>query len=421
MASHYKRILENLSKEFTIEKFWGQTVFKINRAGFLYLRYSKRFSGDKYFFGVETNVINQIKENLYTIIFVCGDEDNIIVIPSDLFKEIIKDVQPAGNQWKINIFFTGEKIELKITGKERIDVTKYFNNIEFILSKVYFIKQKIPYKEIDYELIKKKLELKKDEKIVKTELLIKRLEEYASLSEKPTEFENVITEVFEEFGFKCEHIGGSGNTDVLAKSEYSVILEAKSTKRASINKINFTRLKQHKKKHKADYIAIIAKNFDPAVVRDSEIENSVLLPVDILIELLRINKQCTIHPTIILGLFEKSGIIKKEDLISIKNVYQKWRIFKNGLFFLLETLDRKNGKTSEELKGAINSKLEMKYSVKDFFQKDEIEKILSFLQISPLKIVNEENNKFIRVIDLDNSKRLLNSFFEYIKKVKENE
>jgi hypothetical protein len=421
MASHYKKILENLSKEFAIEKFWGQTVFKINRVGFLYLRYSKRFSGDKYFFGVETNVINQIKESLYTVIFVCGDESKIIIVPSDLFKEIIKDVQPAGNQWKINIFFTGEKIELKISGKDRIDVTKYLNNTDFILSKVYFIKQKIPYKEIDYELIKKRLELKKDEKIIKTELLIKRLEEYASLSEKPAEFENVISDVFEEFGFKCKHIGGSGNTDVLAKSEYSIILEAKSTKRASINKINFTRLKQHKKKHKADYIVIIAKDFDPAVVRDSEIENSVLLPVNILTELLKINKQYTIHPNIILGLFKKSGIIKNNDLIFIKNEYQRWKTFKNGLLLLLATLDRKNGKTSEELKGAINSKLEMKHSVKDFFQKDEIEKMLSFLQISPLKIVNKENNKFIRAIDLDNSKRLLNSFFEYVKKVKENE
>ena len=92
MSNHYRQILENLSKEFAIEKFFGQTVFKVNRAGFLYFRYSKRYSGDKYFFGAETSVISQLQNAIYTVLFVCGDENNVLVIPSDLFNEIIKDV-----------------------------------------------------------------------------------------------------------------------------------------------------------------------------------------------------------------------------------------------------------------------------------------------------------------------------------------
>ncbi|MCD6455278.1 MAG: restriction endonuclease [Methanophagales archaeon] len=416
MSSHYRQILENLSKEFAIEKFFGQTVFKVNRAGFLYFRYSKRYSGDKYFFGAETSVISQLQNAIYTVLFVCGDENNVLVIPSDLFNEIIKDVAPSGSQWKVNIFFTGEKVELKVSGKERIDVTNYLNNTDFILSKGYFVEQKIPRKEIDYELIKKKLESKKDDREVKIELLKSRLVNYASLSEEPTKFEEVITEVFGELGFECEHIGGSGKTDVLAKSNYRSVIEAKATKRASVTKVNFTRLKQHKKRHGADFVIVVAKNFDPAVVRDSEIENAILFPISILTDLLEISKNYPLNPNLLLNLFIKQGVIKTDDLEYVRDEYKRWQAYKKGLYILIDNLSEEKRRTCDELVGAVNAKLEIEAGVSDFFSREEMRKILGFLQIEPLKIVHEKEEGYTRVLDIQNSCKLLNMFVDYLRK-----
>lgn len=416
MSNHYRQILENLSKEFAIEKFFGQTVFKVNRAGFLYFRYSKRYSGDKYFFGAETSVISQLQNAIYTVLFVCGDENNVLVIPSDLFNEIIKDVAPSGSQWKVNIFFTGEKVELKVSGKERIDVTNYLNNTDFILSKGYFVEQKIPRKEIDYELIKKKLESKKDDREVKIELLKSRLVNYASLSEEPTKFEEVITEVFGELGFECEHIGGSGKTDVLAKSNYRSVIEAKATKRASVTKVNFTRLKQHKKRHGADFVIVVAKNFDPAVVRDSEIENAILFPISILTDLLEISKNYPLNPNLLLNLFIKQGVIKTDDLEYVRDEYKRWQAYKKGLYILIDNLSEEKRRTCDELVGAVNAKLEIEAGVSDFFSREEMRKILGFLQIEPLKIVHEKEEGYTRVLDIQNSCKLLNMFVDYLRK-----
>jgi len=418
MKRYYEKVIERLKQEFNIEKFWGQTVFKISRRGFLYFRYSKRHEGDKYFFGVETDVINQIKNSLYSILFICGDENSVVVIPSDIFERIIEGIKTSGNQWKINIFFTkDERVELKVSGKERIDVTKYLNNTDFILSKVYLIKQKIPSKEIDYDLIKRKLELKKDEKEVEIELLKNKLVQYASLSEQPKKFEEIIEKIFVEFGFECKKIGKSGDTDVLAKSNYSVIIEAKSTKRRSISRINFTRLKQHKIKHNADFIIVIAKDFEPAVIRDSEIEKAHLFPIETILGLLEISKNFPIYPNLLFPLLEKkTGIVKKEDLGYIETMYKEQKLLREGLYLLIEILSNEKPKTADEIKGVVNTKLEEKYKVKDFFDRNEIEKILSLLQIKSLNLVAKRKDSYVRLLDAKNSKKILSFFFNSMKK-----
>lgn len=259
--------------------------------------------------------------------------------------------------------------------------------------------------------------MKKDEKEAEIELLKDKLVQYASLSEEPTKFEEIIKKIFVEFGFECKKIGKSGDTDVLAKSNYSIIIEAKSTKRKAISRINFTRLKQHKIKHNADFIIIIAKNFEPAVIRDSEIEKALLFPIETISRLLEISKNYPIYPDLLFPLLKKKiGIVKKEDLAYIENMYKEQRLLKEGLYLLIDILSNEKPKTVDEIKGVINTKLEEKYKVRDFFDRKEIEKILNLLQIKSLNLVAKRKDGYVRLLDAKNSKRILSFFFNSMKK-----
>lgn len=97
-------------------------------------------------------------------------------------------------------------------------------------------------------------------------------------------FEDTICRAFQYLGFQAEHLGGSGQTDVIATAElapmdrYRIIVDAKSSSNGSVSEsaVSFDVLRDHKKKHKADYVIVVAPDF-PNRVKNWAVENDVIL------------------------------------------------------------------------------------------------------------------------------------------------
>jgi hypothetical protein len=122
-------------------------------------------------------------------------------------------------------------------------------------------------------------------------------EDLAKLSRDGTEsraFEIVVGESFRFLGFGTEHLGGPGQTDVLAlaelapKDRYRVIIDAKTSASGLISEsaINFNVLSDHKKKHKADHVVVVGPDFANRL-KDWAVDHGVvLLAVDDLVAML---------------------------------------------------------------------------------------------------------------------------------------
>jgi hypothetical protein len=97
-------------------------------------------------------------------------------------------------------------------------------------------------------------------------------------------FEIAVSHAFRVLGFHTEHLGGSGQTDVLALAElipgdrYRVIVDAKSSGNGIIaeSAISFEVLRDHKKRHKADHVLVVAPDFANRL-KDWAVNNEVVL------------------------------------------------------------------------------------------------------------------------------------------------
>ena len=119
------------------------------------------------------------------------------------------------------------------------------------------------------------------------DVLAEIVEELKSFSEDGNEskaFEAAISRAFRFLGFHTDHLGGSGQTDVLAvaeltaKDRYRLIIDAKSSSNGTIpeSAVNFDVLRDHKRKHKADYVIVVAPDFANRL-KDWAVENDVVL------------------------------------------------------------------------------------------------------------------------------------------------
>ena len=82
------------------------------------------------------------------------------------------------------------------------------------------------------------------------------------------QFERVVSEAFDFLGFEAEHLGGSGNTDVLLKARlgrdasYRVTVDAKTTSSSALQdqQVDWVTLNEHRSKHEADYSMLVGPN-----------------------------------------------------------------------------------------------------------------------------------------------------------------
>lgn len=100
-------------------------------------------------------------------------------------------------------------------------------------------------------------------------------------------FEEAISDIFSYMGFKAEHIGGSGNTDVVLKwkQDNDIVIaivdgKSKSNGQVSHGDISDIALDTHKEKNRADYVAVIGPGFSGDTIRDFALKKEYALITD---------------------------------------------------------------------------------------------------------------------------------------------
>lgn len=129
--------------------------------------------------------------------------------------------------------------------------------------------------------------------------------------------EKQVKVAFEKLGFDAQWLGGAGKTDVLVRAAgnslttYSVTVDAKSTMSGNVTDglVDFDTLEEHRRKHKADFSAVVGGSFQNERLIKRAIEhNVVLIDIDTLETLIRNHMEVPIQVTSYRKLFETPGI-----------------------------------------------------------------------------------------------------------------
>jgi restriction endonuclease Mrr len=127
------------------------------------------------------------------------------------------------------------------------------------------------------------------------ETLCQRLVATQRQSQAPTLFEEAITEAFDFLGFEAQHIGGAGQTDVLARaslgqSSYSIVIDAKSTHTGKVpdSQISWPVIDRHRQLRAATFAAVIGEDFSGGQLQEFADQYRVtLITTSALLELVR--------------------------------------------------------------------------------------------------------------------------------------
>jgi hypothetical protein len=129
-------------------------------------------------------------------------------------------------------------------------------------------------------------------------------------------FESAVGFAFVELGFETEHIGGSGETDIVARADlgdegFSAVVDAKtSQKGAPRGNINYEPIKGHQEQHEADYAIVVAPGFSQGNTVQHAVNRSVgLLTTDRLIELVRLSRRQALSLFVLKSILSQVGFV----------------------------------------------------------------------------------------------------------------
>jgi hypothetical protein len=114
--------------------------------------------------------------------------------------------------------------------------------------------------------------------------IISDLERFSHDGNESKALEATVSQAFRILGFHTDHLGASGETDVLGVAElapgdrYSIIVDAKSSSSGTVAEsgVNFDVLREHKKKHKADHVVVVGPDFANRL-KNWAVDNGVIL------------------------------------------------------------------------------------------------------------------------------------------------
>lgn len=132
-------------------------------------------------------------------------------------------------------------------------------------------------------------------------------------SNNPARFENAIAEAFKYLGLDARRDGSPGNTDVIIAIPFGqaqakqVIVDAKSSGSGVVREqqVNFDTLREHKKKHGADRVAVVAPSFaEDRIRRRAEEHGVTLIDAEFLAEVLRRQVDSPLSPSELVVIFD---------------------------------------------------------------------------------------------------------------------
>lgn len=224
--------------------------------------------------------------------------------------------------------------------------------------------------------------------------------------------EKNVKVAFEKLGFEAQWLGGAGKTDVLVRAAgnsmttYSVTIDAKSTLSGNVtdNLVNFDTLEEHRRKHKADFSAVVGGSFQNERLIKRAIEhNVVLIDIDTLETLIKNHLEVTIQVTSYKKLFEFPGIANVKCL---EEEREKITRYGNLLHAVMDCLvaEREDEVTGGILRERdIYRSLRMNESFSAAPNIDEISAMLQFLASPLIGCVEKSKEGYLAVGTLDDA------------------
>jgi hypothetical protein len=235
--------------------------------------------------------------------------------------------------------------------------------------------------------------------------IVADLRRHSHVSDASTEFEESVARAFQFLGFGAEHLGGSGQTDVLLTAElapgdrYRSIVDAKASASGVIgdNAIKFDALKDHLRKHGADFGIVVGPDFVGRVKEWAALNGFTLLTVDELIGLLERHQRSPLSLTALRELFTHP----ESDLTSVDELYDQAADRAELLWKLVDILYREANEEDPVAGGSIS--LENLHYIlrKDMASRptrNVIEECLSFLSSGLVLAVAKSGDKY-RIVD----------------------
>jgi len=180
-------------------------------------------------------------------------------------------------------------------------------------------------------------------------------------------FEAAVAAAFRFLGFRAEHLGSSGRTDVLVAAElpaaerYRAIVEVKSSATGTVaeNNVKFEALKDHQRKHGADYGLIVGPGFGGRIQEWAVNNGFTLLTVDDLAIILRRHQTSPLSLAELRVLFERAG----DDLTDIEEQYNGVERSTDLIKRLMELLYNE-ANDEEPLRGGAISRENISYALR---------------------------------------------------------
>lgn len=145
--------------------------------------------------------------------------------------------------------------------------------------------------------------------------------------------EKMVKEAFEKLGFEAQWLGGAGKTDVLLRAPgvgsnaFSVAVDAKSTNTGNVTdgNVDFDTLTEHRKKHNADFSAIVGGTFQNDRLINRAIEHGVVLvDINTLETLIRNQTEIPLKVASYKKLFQTAGLADISCLNEERNVFKRY-------------------------------------------------------------------------------------------------
>lgn len=122
-----------------------------------------------------------------------------------------------------------------------------------------------------------------EERSSQIDALVSELEAAGTAGEDAVRLERAVAEAFNNLGFEARHIGGGGQTDVLATVDDGtgrtarVIIDAKAARSGVVSEgaVSFDTLREHKKKHQADHVVLVGPSFESGRTKQRAAEHGV--------------------------------------------------------------------------------------------------------------------------------------------------
>lgn len=239
--------------------------------------------------------------------------------------------------------------------------------------------------------------------------------------------EKQVKVAFEKLGFEAQWLGGAGKTDVLIRAAgnslttYSVTVDAKSTMSGNVTDglVDFDTLEEHRRKHKADFSAVVGGSFQNERLIKRAIEhNVVLIDIDTLETLIRNHMEVPIQVTSYKKLFETPGIA---NVTCLEEEREKITRYGNLLHAVMDCLvaEREDEVTGGILQERdIYRSLRMNESFSFAPNIDEISAMLQFLASPLIGCVEKSKEGYSAVGTLDDAAQKFDFYSRMCKSTK---